>query len=638
MHPALHPDNLRRLPPPMRLVANAAISVDRAPADLRRVEKYLATATQAQAKWMLPVFYINLDTAELPDLDGFDMEAAPLNTVSAVSRALIALYSVFAIKSVDTAGPDLWVRVWPWARFLHFYRAQLPGMTPLNESDFCLSFLSFAGRRSEDPETSALIMATPWFWYMLAQAWIHLPTAIGLLGRMQACNDIGCFVVEEQVANPANMAQLVEGAGGTLSDLAGLVVSFIDDIVPGNDAGMDQMRINFLGNMFEFLGLVDPALQDPMRATGVLGPFGQALLARDIVPAVLKAVCSLSNSSATPALTALHSCFDLLASLFLSSDGYAKLPEAIDEGLLRALVISAQCPFADGVDQKYYKLHFTLLLPFSLVYHRFVSTLLTALDEITELICTPTFQQCAIYDTWKEFLSLALARLEVLAAFDSERASRNVKACDNLQCSKIDAKTAFRRCSGCQCFYYCSPLCQTTDWRHGGHREACMSYGKLLLSAKNDADSNARQRSFLRALVQHDYDKARGRLLYQQTLFMNAYPDKAFLTIHDYTDDLPKLETRSGTIFDEVEGFTGIEWNSILSRAAASGGKMGIHVAAIYDPHGTRRFVIPLRAQSSRVHDRQQQLAAETWDKKFVSDELCALLNSCEDADVTEVH
>ncbi|KAF7326509.1 hypothetical protein MSAN_02507800 [Mycena sanguinolenta] len=37
------------------------------------------------------------------------------------------------------------------------------------------------------------------------------------------------------------------------------------------------------------------------------------------------------------------------------------------------------------------------------------------------------------------------------------------------------------------------------DLRHGGHRETCNSYGKLLLSARNGLDSAVPQRSFLRS-------------------------------------------------------------------------------------------------------------------------------------------
>ncbi|KAJ6483212.1 hypothetical protein C8R45DRAFT_1215101 [Mycena sanguinolenta] len=156
MHPALHPDNLKRLPRAMRLAANDAISPTRTVEDIRRIQKHLATATRTQARCMLPVLYVNLDTAELPELDAFDTEAPPPATVSAIGRALIALYSLYGLKSLETAGADLWPRVWPWARFLHVYRAQLPGSPP-EESDFCLSFLSFARLGPDHPDTWTLM-------------------------------------------------------------------------------------------------------------------------------------------------------------------------------------------------------------------------------------------------------------------------------------------------------------------------------------------------------------------------------------------------------------------------------------------------------------------------------------------------
>ncbi|KAF7346747.1 MYND-type domain-containing protein [Mycena sanguinolenta] len=564
MHPALHRDNLRRLPLTMRLAANAAISADRTVADVRRVQGYIATASRTQARWTLPVFYTNLDTAELPDLDTFDTEAPPPDTVSAIGRALVSLYSLYAMKSLEITGADLWPRVWPWARFLHVYRAQLPGSPP-DESDFCLSFLSFARLGLDHPGTLTLMMATPWFWYMLAQAWIHLPTISGLRSKLVARNDLTWFLVQDQVTDPANMAQLIEGVGGTLAHLAQLVLLFIDGIVPADEASMDQTLIDYLDRMLTFVGLVEPALQDPFQATAVLGPFGKALLARNIIPILIRAFCSLSNSPAPPTLTALCSCFDLLAGLFLTSDGYATMPEALDAGLLRALVMSAQCSFANDVHEKYYKLYFTLFLPYSLVHYRFLSALAVALHGITHLVDTTAFKQCSTYEMWTEFLSLANERLEVLTTFDSSRSSRNVKACDNLQCSNVDVKNAFRRCSGCLSFYYCSQICQITDWRHGGHREACSSYGTLFLSAKNDEESTARQRSFLRTLVQYDYQKAQSTLLSKQTSFMNAHPGKPFLIIHDYSKGRVKMWIKSVTIVDAVEEFTGVEWKSILS-------------------------------------------------------------------------
>ncbi|KAJ6483213.1 hypothetical protein C8R45DRAFT_1099501 [Mycena sanguinolenta] len=229
--------------------------------------------------------------------------------------------------------------------------------------------------------------ATPWFWYMVAQAWIHLPTIAGLRSELVACNDITWFIVQEQVTDPVNMEQLVGGVGGTLAHVGQLVVSLIDSFVPANDTGMDKMRIDFMDRLLTFVGLIDPALHNPKRAKGVLGPFGKALLTRNIIRALITAICSLSNSLT---LDALHSCFNLLAVLFLSSEGYAKIPEAMEQGLLRALLISAQCPLNDKIEQ-YYKLHFPGLLSSCLVNCCFLSALTVALHGITDLLNTTAF-------------------------------------------------------------------------------------------------------------------------------------------------------------------------------------------------------------------------------------------------------
>ncbi|KAJ6462229.1 hypothetical protein C8R45DRAFT_1220653, partial [Mycena sanguinolenta] len=646
MHPALHQDNLRNLPTDMRLAANAAISPDRTVADVRGVQRHLANATEKQLTWVLPVFYINLDIVGIPDFDEFDTEAPSPAAVSAITRAFYALEALYAIKVPETAGPHIWARVWTWARFIHFYRAHLPGIPEPDEGEFCLEFLSYTGSLGDHPNTCALIVSTPWFWYMLGRAWIYLPTILAPRKRLLAFNDVRSFIVEERIRDPSNMAALVDGAGGNLYDLAALVVSFIDSVDVGNNAVMDDTYTHFLSSALIFVGFVDSALQNPTESTGALGDFGEALLSQNILRVVIKAVRSLSNGCSAPTLNALYKCFDLLAALFVTSEGYAEIPAAVDEGLLRALIMCAQSSLADDL-QDQFKLYFVGLLPSSLVHHRFLSQLTVALHEITDLVNTPAFKRCTTYGLWKEFLSVANERLEVLAAFDSNRASRNTKACDNLQCSKIDVKNSFRRCSGCLSVYYCSQSCQTTDWRHGGHRNACNSYGKLFLSPKNDADSSSRQRSFLRALVHHDYKKAKPILLCKQIFFKHAYPDIGFFTMFDYTEGRVKVQVKSLTIFDATEAFQGVEWKSILSRAAASGGKMGIHVVAIYEAESARRFVIPLRTSTSAVHDRIQHLSTAlpelmanwtNFDRESCFAELSPMVTSTEDADAVEVH
>ncbi|KAJ6483214.1 hypothetical protein C8R45DRAFT_1149018 [Mycena sanguinolenta] len=122
--------------------------------------------------------------------------------------------------------------------------------------------------------------------------------------------------------------------------------------------------------------------------------------------------------------------------------------------------------------------------------------------------------------------------------------------------------------------------------------------------AKNDKDSTARQRSFLRALVQHDYRTGPSTLLAAQTTFVNSHPGEPFLIIHDYSKGRVKMWVEAVRIVDAGAEFTGIEWESILSRAAVSGSETEIHVVRIYEPQRMRHFrhfVIPIRTSTLAV-------------------------------------
>ena len=44
---------------------------------------------------------------------------------------------------------------------------------------------------------------------------------------------------------------------------------------------------------------------------------------------------------------------------------------------------------------------------------------------------------------------------------------------DYFQCGKVDVKSKFKKCAGCEVSYYCSIHCQRTDWKSGFHRSAC---------------------------------------------------------------------------------------------------------------------------------------------------------------------
>ncbi|KAJ7831943.1 hypothetical protein B0H14DRAFT_2592368 [Mycena olivaceomarginata] len=88
-------------------------------------------------------------------------------------------------------------------------------------------------------------------------------------------------------------------------------------------------------------------------------------------------------------------------------------------------------------------------------------------------------------------------------------------------CGIILAKTAFRRCAGCLRQYYCSESCQRADWRA--------------------ASMPARDRDFLRALVNRDYLAFKDKILASQAEFISADRDEPFYIAFDYSSGYMEL-------------------------------------------------------------------------------------------------
>lgn len=131
---------------------------------------------------------------------------------------------------------------------------------------------------------------------------------------------------------------------------------------------------------------------------------------------------------------------------------------------------------------------------------------------------------------------------------------------------------------------------------------------------KNSDDLTARQRSFLRALVHHDYQKAKIEILAQQLVFLNAHPGQRFLVEYRYTTGAVEITLTPLSALEGNQALCSLQldpgWNPIFARAAASSGRMAIDVITIMSARGPRSFVVPLRTNSSVAHDMMQLLAS----------------------------
>ncbi|KAK6966630.1 hypothetical protein R3P38DRAFT_906538 [Favolaschia claudopus] len=170
--------------------------------------------------------------------------------------------------------------------------------------------------------------------------------------------------------------------------------------------------------------------------------FKKSLLSHGIVRVLIRAMNSLSKTTSGATLLMLRKCFRLTNILLMTPIGFADLPTALNDGLLRTLVVCALSPFAHDLHPQFaqYLVHW---FPPCLSNHTFVSALDSGLHGVSDLINSDLFKSSELCSIWDTFFGIARRPLEVLRAFSARPASSVLKACDNPECLKIDAKAAF---------------------------------------------------------------------------------------------------------------------------------------------------------------------------------------------------
>ncbi|KAF8187365.1 hypothetical protein K438DRAFT_1015539 [Mycena galopus ATCC 62051] len=198
-----------------------------------------------------------------------------------------------------------------------------------------------------------------------------------------------------------------------------------------------------------------------------------------------------------------------------------------------------------------------------------------------------------------------------------------------------------RRCSGCRTRYYCSSNCQIADWQHGGHRGHCGSPALLSLGEISSCPLGFRERNFLRAVIQRDYEDGMHSICEGQVIFMATHPAARFFTLFDYTHNPVQISVQSvaNSLTSDDLRKAGSEWTEILSRMERSRGSIQLHVIRIPQGSATRLWVIPMRTNRPQVHDALRQLARSIptgFQEEDISDEVESILENV--VDLLEIH
>jgi hypothetical protein len=227
---------------------------------------------------------------------------------------------------------------------------------------------------------------------------------------------------------------MVEGAGGTLDDLASLVLQHIDVVVNGNLSWEVGSAASYMRHLVHLIQAGHSATQTsadfPMRER-----FIQTLRRRDFIPALVVAMNTVLEASRANSRSFLRSGFEssfvatleLLERLLDTPMGYRWLPAAIEAGLL-AVMAGVATEFPTVFDDRL-RFLLTKLLPDGLLYYHVVAAIDNILDDIADIWSSEELEELEIFDDWSSFRYLAESRVEVLHGLQSTGSCDNLEVC-----------------------------------------------------------------------------------------------------------------------------------------------------------------------------------------------------------------
>ncbi|KAJ7684196.1 hypothetical protein DFH06DRAFT_1476 [Mycena polygramma] len=658
MHQALHISRITGLPAAIQQTARAALngSLD----DLNKVVIGMSNLPDAQAILLLPVFHHTLQTLVIPtanqlDDPGVTAVRSPVRKTLRMAFAVIRGVLKSGIgKSVPIPGAacrELWPPTAKWLWFLLTFHEHLRWLGGPSEELLCIDVALFAGSFVDDPDrdrrTTQFFASSPGFRFMMGKALLYVLK--NDTSPFQTCLFILHFLTEYlDVGDHDNLEEFVDAAGGSFDQFAILLLDKINRIVSDSQpTGLSQNDITSFRFLLSMVVHIEMKTTSHAHRVATMGPLVAAFVPHGGARAFTALALALARSKFASDFQAgtrfvFEKCIMILSQLFTAPGGHMHLSEALECGLLAAVVSAAKSPFADAVHSQSSSLILHVLQPFT-VYHSVLSKMTGALLDAAADERAPVFKSSQLFPLWSVLRQLAKERLDVLKYFRTRESE--YKACDNDECGQMSHKRDFKRCGGCQSLYYCSAACQAHDWHHGGHAEHCTAYRASCFSASfftvtgsrqlrrfvdEHTEFGTRDRSFLRALLHYEYCFHKVHQIHLEEIkFMHSRPDTPYFILFDYRLAFAQISVKAIAEADEIE--LGPNGHHNVARAERSGGRIQLHVMRLHDVPPAY-FLIPLRTNTSWVHDGLRRIAAElpadqaVWDMEGIVQQIRTLV------------
>ncbi|KAJ7499947.1 hypothetical protein FB451DRAFT_1358948 [Mycena latifolia] len=521
--------------------------------DKHRVVNLMLQKTTSDSERLLlfPVFYANLDPAAIPTAEALDtLVLGGKSERQSIQKARLSL-SLLRVPPVppQAAIPDIWDHAWPWMDFLHTYSGNIPEL--LDELPLYSSFIALLTHFQQKWRVE--VGLTPGVRVVVGRAWVIFLKQENAPGLKGIC-DFLCADMPTPDTRIARRDDLVDGAGGTFSDLASTIVRHLEYLVADKLSSLSAVQIFMLGAIFDFV-------VETINRGGLDGPYEAALMSGGLIGVLTRAGCALHCALKTEstALKMLRQCFALITQRFQRCPGRSWVAEACEGGLLRMVALSMT--LEDEAIKKHLKFYIGVVLPPLMVYHSVLAPMAPDFLDIQNLTATiPAFP--TLLPQWHEFAKLANDRLTLLKHFHSGKYIVST-ACDNVK--TIDLEIKIEETLG------------TTD------------------------------RSFLRALIQWDFNAERFDIFLEMFLSFARGEHEPVLQFN-YTDGSVSIHMIPVHRIDFQESHP--EWNSLVSRVANSHGRAQLQRVVLLDGVTTRARLLRMRSSHSKVYDGLVGLAA----------------------------
>ncbi|KAF7320603.1 MYND-type domain-containing protein [Mycena chlorophos] len=602
MHPCLDLALVENLPEPYKTRTQAALAGNGSREQISAgITDCVSKMPKSRIPFLIPAVFtlldpVHIDASVLELSLSVDLPDAILDRIDGISPLFAALAYLVDGHFIPVEAFELiWPRVWAWIEFIQKFAARFPPDAEEMLFEFyrrgteCVSSLRKQSTYQEKYER--MICHTPGVYRFIGTVWSSiLCNGDPVSGRDQikARSAISVFFALESEYLADNldgrrdekMQELKTGAGGTWEQLAALVVKHLELSIPTPESDVLDVQMG------------DSTAVIPLLRNAVDHPECRIELARAGVVKALVVACRAYNRSfptikqrGAPFVHIPEQFTKLLMGHLATLRAQERVVEGLQAGLLRLIVEYGSRFATSDLESTVMRVILGQILMECTVFYSVLVQLRISFPEIAEVAPSHFDAAPEIAQVWKlgkSGLRWSRIALQVLERYETGELTK-LRACDNLKWVPRHPYLP-RIATGVP---GSGPV---PSPKGGAHKRACpilrsRREGEFRHVSEQDTEISRDDRAFLRALVNHEYEKYKGPIVLGHVGILSLVPPRRPSVIFDFTrgkceiEVIPVLDASA----DEMQD---VRFEALRRQQGAAGGvgdleRIEMHVVGI---------------------------------------------------------